>query len=412
VNRPRAPFPAVFLALAALLVCAPAPAAAAPAVAADTALTAKLSQSLSVPHVSAARSGALALDLRTREVVFAHRSGLSLAPASTEKLPVTYALLVNLGPSYRIATRVFGEGDLDGTTWHGDLVLKGYGDPTLGAAGLRKLAAQVRAFGIRRVTGSVVGDESYFDERRVGPGWRPSYLQYSAPLSALVVDRARYGRSVTHRPALAAAGAFRSALVAAGVQVAGGARLGRTSESWELADIESPPLLQLVRIVNRHSDNFVAEQLLKHLGAVEAGKGTTAAGAAVVTRTLRDSGIPLAGVRVADGSGLSLNNRLTANALVGILQASWTDPTLRPVLVSSLAVAGREGTLRRRLRGTPAAGRVVAKTGTTLQASALAGYVDGRYAFAVLQNGSPVSHTWARTAQDRFVTVLARSEQR
>jgi serine-type D-Ala-D-Ala carboxypeptidase/endopeptidase (penicillin-binding protein 4) len=395
--------------LAALLAAAPAPAGAA----ADPALAARLSQSLSVPHVNPARSAALALDLRTNEIVFSNRSGLSLAPASTEKLPVTYALLVNLGPAYRISTRVFGEGDgLDGTTWHGDLVLKGYGDPTLSAAGLRRLAGQVRTLGIRRVTGSVVGDESYFDARRTGPGWQPSYLRYSAPLSALVVDRARYGGTVSHRPALAAAGAFRTALFAAGVQVAGGARLGVTSESWELAEIESPPLLQMIRVVNRHSDNFTAEQLLKHLGAVEAGKGTTPAGAAVVTRTLREGGIPLAGVRIADGSGLSLDNRLTARALVGILHAAWTEPALRTAVVSSLAVAGREGTLRLRFRGTPAAGRVAAKTGSTLRASALAGYVDGRYAFAVLQNGTPVSHSWARTAQDRFVTVLARSEQR
>jgi serine-type D-Ala-D-Ala carboxypeptidase/endopeptidase (penicillin-binding protein 4) len=403
------PIRPLLLALAAaatLAVGLPAPAAA------DPALGVRLSQSLSVPHLSNGRSGALALDLSSGEVVFSHRSGAALAPASTEKLPLTYALLVNLGPAYRISTRVFGEGDLDGTTWQGDLVLKGYGDPTLTAAGLRRLAVEVKGAGIRRVTGSIVGDESYFDERRTGPGWRPSYLQYSAPLSALVVDRARVGRSVTHRPALAAAGAFRTALLAAGVQVAGGAKLGRTAETWELADLESPPLVQLIRLVNRDSDNFVAEQLLKHLGAVEAGRGTTAAGAAVVTRTLRERGMPLAGVRIADGSGLSLDNRLTARALVGILHGAWTEPELRPALVGSLAVAAREGTLRQRLRGTPAAGRVVAKTGTTRQASALAGYVDGRYAFAVLQNGTPVSHTWARTAQDRFVTVLARSQQR
>lgn len=395
-------------ALVAVVACALAPAAAA----ADPSLTLRLSRSLSVPRVDSARSAALAVDLRSGEVVFSHRSGLALAPASTEKLPLTYALLVRLGPSYRIATRVYGRGDgLDGTTWHGDLVLKGHGDPTLSTAGLRRLAAQVRALGIRRVTGSIVGDESYFDARRTGPGWRPSYLRYSAPLSALVVDRALHRNAVSPRPGLAAAAAFRAALSSAGVQVTGGARLGRANAGeLELAELESPPLLQLVRVVNRHSDNFTAEQLLKHLGAAESGKGTTPAGAAVVMRTLRGAGVPLAGIRIADGSGLSLDNRLTANALVAILRAAWTEPTLRTTLVSSLAVAGREGTLKRRLRGPPVAGRVFAKTGSTRQASTLAGYVGGRYAFAVLQNGTPVSHSWARTAQDRFVTVLARSE--
>jgi D-alanyl-D-alanine carboxypeptidase len=80
---------------------------------------------------------------------------------------------------------------------------------------------------------------------------------------------------------------------------------------------------------------------------------------------------------------------------------------VRSVMLSTLAVSGRRGTLERRLLGPRVAGRVVAKTGTTAIASGLAGYVNGRYAFATLQNGSPVSWWWARTAQDRFVKVLA-----
>jgi D-alanyl-D-alanine carboxypeptidase/D-alanyl-D-alanine-endopeptidase (penicillin-binding protein 4) len=93
---------------------------------------------------------------------------------------------------------------------------------------------------------------------------------------------------------------------------------------------------------------------------------------------------------------------------VGILVAARGDPGLRSAFLGSLAVAGRTGTLERRLRFAPVAGRVRAKTGTTRQASALAGVVGDRYAFAIVQNGSPVSWHWARVAQDRFVTVLAR----
>ena len=119
--------------------------------------------------------------------------------------------------------------------------------------------------------------------------------------------------------------------------------------------------------------------------------------------------MPLAGVRIADGSGLSRLDRLTVDALAGLLAAVWSDPVLRAAFRDTLAVAGRRGTLERRLRGPAVAGRVHAKTGTTRIASALSGYVGERYAFAVLQNGSPVSSFWARLAQDRFVTVLARS---
>lgn len=115
----------------------------------------------------------------------------------------------------------------------------------------------------------------------------------------------------------------------------------------------------------------------------------------------------MAGVRIVDGSGLSRLDRLTADALAGILRVAWSNPTIRPSFVAALPVAGVNGTLEDRLRRPPARGNVVAKTGTTREASALSGYVRNRYVFAVLQNGSPLSYWWARRAQDRFATVLA-----
>ena len=127
-------------------------------------------------------------------MVYERNATRSLAPASNEKLTLSYALLSTLGPDYRIRTELLGDGAPDGSTWRGDLVLKGYGDPTLTKWDLRALARSVSSLGIRRVTGWVVADESYFDSHRVGPGWKPSYyIEESPPLSALVVDRARVG---------------------------------------------------------------------------------------------------------------------------------------------------------------------------------------------------------------------------
>jgi D-alanyl-D-alanine carboxypeptidase/D-alanyl-D-alanine-endopeptidase (penicillin-binding protein 4) len=126
-----------------------------------------------------------------------------------------------------------------------------------------------------------------------------------------------------------------------------------------------------------------------------------------VTQGLAAAGVPLAGVRIVDGSGLSRLDRLTVAALVAILEAAWNDPSVRRPFFSALPVAGLSGTLSDRMRRPPARGNVAAKTGTTREASALAGYARGRYAFAVLQNGDPVSSWWARVAQDRFATVLA-----
>jgi D-alanyl-D-alanine carboxypeptidase/D-alanyl-D-alanine-endopeptidase (penicillin-binding protein 4) len=377
----------------------------------DSQLQRRLARALHVPHVAPARSAAVALDLATGAVLFEQNSGRPLAPASNEKLPLTYAALTQLGPTYRIETDVVGEGQQDGTQWTGTLVLKGGGDPTLSRADLRVLAAQVKARGIRSVTGGVSGDESAYDARRVVAGWKPSFfIEESPPLSALVVDRARVGRVVTRTPALVAAAAFREALRRAGIAVAGPVRAAPASDWSEvLGTVSSPTLAAMLRFMDRESDNFTAEMLLKQLGLSELGRGTSAAGAAVVTQTLTEAGVPMAGVRIVDGSGLSQLDRLTANALGSLLKIAQADPIVGPALLASLPVAGVSGTLQHRLLKPPARGHVVAKTGTTDIASSLSGYVSGRYAFAVVQNGHPLSYWWARRAQDRFAQVLAGS---
>jgi D-alanyl-D-alanine carboxypeptidase/D-alanyl-D-alanine-endopeptidase (penicillin-binding protein 4) len=400
--------------LAALLaVCAAAVAAAGSAHSTGPSpLSSRLAHALAVPHVSASASAAVAFDLETGTAVFSRNDELALAPASNEKLPVTYAALAGLGPDFRIETDVLGEGGLVGTTWRGSIVLQGHGDPTLSRTDLTWLARQVRGAGIHRIAGAVVGDESYFDSRRTGPGWKRSfYITQSPPLSALTVDRTWFHTHHSGAPALAAAFLFRDALRAAGVSVTGSASVGRArDDAMPLGQVLSPPLLQIVRFMDHQSDNFTAEMLLKQLGAAAGVLGTSAAGAAQVREILATAGVPVAGIRLVDGSGLSPYDRLTARAIVGILRAAWADPQLRGPFVAALAVSGRSGTLRDRLRRAPAAGVVQAKTGTTTIASALSGFVRQHYVFSVLQNGHPVSSWWARRAQDRFVTVLAGSQ--
>jgi len=380
-----------------------------PARAADPTLETRLAKALAVPHIDPARTSALAIDLRTGTVVFERNPTLSLVPASNQKLPVAYAALALLGPGYRFHTEVVGSGSLVGDVWHGDLWLRGFGDPTLQPADLNRLAADVASWGIRRVDGAVIADESWFDGRRTGPGWRPSfYLYESPPLSALVVDRGRYRGTTSSNPSLAAGSLLRQALEGAGVRVSGRTRTGvLTSAGLPLARDVSAPLRDVVRFMGRQSDNYTAEILVKQLGAVFAATGSTPAGTRVIRGALAEAGVPLAGVRLADGSGLSGQDRLTAAALVALLEAGLAQADLREAFLQSLAVAGVSGTLEDRMQRLPARGRVIAKTGTTRLASALSGFVRDRYAFAVLQNGSPVSTYWARLAQDRFATALA-----
>jgi serine-type D-Ala-D-Ala carboxypeptidase/endopeptidase (penicillin-binding protein 4) len=399
--------PLVFVAACLALLAAAAPAGTRPEPASS--LSVRLARALAVPYVAKATSSAIAVDLQTGEVVFQRNPNLALVPASNEKLAVTYAALTTLGPWFRIETAVLGNGRLDGKVWRGNLVLKGYGDPTLSTRDVRDLARQVRASGIRRVTGRIVGDESFFDSQRVARGWKSwYYINESAPLSALTVDRAVYHGRVAREPALAAAGTFRAELRRLNVRVMGPAVIGRAPpRALPLASTLSPPLDGILRFMNRESDNFTSELILKQLGALDGKRGTTTRGGEVVRRALAEAGVPLAGVRIADGSGLSSRNRLTARALIAMLRIAWMDTQLRPAFVLSLAVAGRNGTLEDRMKRRPAAGRVLAKTGTTSIASALSGFVKNRFAFAILHNGRPVSHFWARRAQDRFAAVLA-----
>ena len=377
--------------------------------AAPAALSGELTRALTVRGVSWQATGALVLDLRDGGLVYGKHVDRPLRPASNEKLVVALAALDRLGPSARIPTRVLGRGSPSKSVWQGALILKGYGDPTLTGSDLAVLAKRVRLSGITTVTGKVLADETYFDTRRVAPGWKPSfYKEECPPLSALVVDEAKVRGRTVETPALAAARAFRGALVLAGVRVLRGAGVGAAEEGDTLvAQILSPSTAGLVRQMNRQSDNFVAEMLLKRLGARVLDRGETAAGVSVARDVLRTRGVPLAGVRLADGSGLSSYDRLTARAVAAILVTGWSEPGFRRPFVISLPLAGVNGTLADRMRSPPARGFVRAKTGTTDSASSLSGFVGARYVFSVLQNGASIPWLSARQGQDRFVQILA-----
>jgi D-alanyl-D-alanine carboxypeptidase/D-alanyl-D-alanine-endopeptidase (penicillin-binding protein 4) len=372
-------------------------------------LTDALRQALVSQDIEAARTSALAVDLNTGEVVFRTNADRPLLPASAEKLAVSFAALRLLGPGFRFRTEVVGRGALNGKVWDGDLTIVGYGDPTLSPRDIDALARDVAAWGIRRVTGRVRGDERHFDARRDAPGWKPSYLDVeSRPLSALSVAEVELRGASSS--AVTSASVFTAALERRGIAVAGVPGAGPAPEDgFPLALDLSDPLVSIVRHMNRESDNFVAEMVLKELGASIARHGSTAAGARVVRAELAAAGVPMTGVRIEDGSGLSKRDRLTAKALVSILRAGARDVSIRDAFVTSLSVAGISGTLEKRLDRRPTRGRVIAKTGTTNAASALAGFIRRRYVFAILQNGSPVPYWSARAAQDRFVTILAQS---
>src|SRR3954467_15855292 len=239
--------------LAAVVVCL----ALAPSATAAPPLATRLAQALGGPGDSATESTAGAIDLATGQTLFTRNADRSLAPASNEKLTVTYAALVELGTSYRFRTALLGVGRQEEGVWHGDVFLKGYGDPTLTSLELEGITVQLRELGITRIDGRVLADESWFDAQRTAPGWKPGYyIDECPPLSALVADRASYQHHVARAPAVAAAGLFRQLLPARGV-TSGAVGAGRApDDAYGLAQVESEPLAEVIEVMDRESDNF------------------------------------------------------------------------------------------------------------------------------------------------------------
>jgi D-alanyl-D-alanine carboxypeptidase/D-alanyl-D-alanine-endopeptidase (penicillin-binding protein 4) len=254
---------------------------------------------------------------------------------------------------------------------------------------------------VRRIEGSVIGDESRYDRERYVPGWPARYLDQNTigPLSALSVNDG-FTRYPTREdtatpptpapdPALDAAAVLERLLEARGIVVTGAPAAGvAPSGAVEVAAIESVPLVDVVAQLLRESDNSTAELLLKELGRT-ADAATTAGGAAVVAEVVEPFGEPV----IADGSGLSPDNRVSCKLLVGLLTRDGTGQ----VIAEQLAVAGVSGTLTDRFVGTDLEGVLRAKTGSLRNVAALAGVVeddDPALTFAFVVNGEPLpEHT-------------------
>ena len=350
-------------------------------------------------------------------MVLTHNADLALRPGSTEKLLVAWGAYGVIGAGTSLVTDVRADGEVDGTTLRGHLVLVGGGDPSLRSTGphsLDRLAALVRAQGITEVTGDLVADESSFDAERRAPGWTSFHVpNFVGPLSALAVDRnvLRTDPDYVANPALGNVGAFRTALARQGVTVAGGDRMGTAPEpAAVVASLRSAPVSDLAREMLTNSDNFYAELLLKEVGRRALGAGTLEHGVAAVREQAAAAGVQLTG-RADDGSGLRRDDARPPREWAELLVAARAQPWFEE-LMGGLAVAGRTGTLANRFHGTPAAGNVRAKTGSVRETRALAGYVTtagGRQVvFSLVVNANPLPAA-VIPAMDSLVAAMAAS---
>ncbi|MGZ3428003.1 MAG: D-alanyl-D-alanine carboxypeptidase/D-alanyl-D-alanine endopeptidase [Polyangia bacterium] len=438
---------------------------------------------LAEPELSKAKVGVDVVDVDSGKILYARNDAGLFNPASNVKLFTTAAALAILGPEYRWKTVVYADAPVAGGELKGRLYIKGHGDPSLVVEDLWRLVTDLYAGGLRKVTGDLVVDDSFFDNVRVGPGFeqKSEDLPFRAPNGALslnynavgvhvlpgagdaaparvmidpqtpyftVVNEARtvaagrtaitvesretpdhtelkiggrirvgdgeqiLQRRVAH-PDLYTANAFRELLARRGIKVSGNiVRDATPTTARALSAHYSQPLGVVVRDVNKRSNNFMAEQILKTLGAETGGRpGTWAKGIDAVAGFLERLGIARKDYKMTNGSGLYTSNLFSPGQLTTLLRVAYKDFRFAADFIGSLALAGADGTIGHRMEGGLAERYVRAKTGTLAGVSCLAGYAGAPghapLAFAIFMNDVPDPSTGkARKAQDAIAEAL------
>jgi D-alanyl-D-alanine carboxypeptidase/D-alanyl-D-alanine-endopeptidase (penicillin-binding protein 4) len=369
-------------------------------------------------------SGLLVVDAASEQVLCARAPGRSRPLASNMKLFTTAAALSKLGPEYRIPTKVFRDGPVDAKgVLHGSLYLQGGGDPALGTpsfyngyfgglgTNIFSLTPQIKAAGIKSITGRLYADDTIFDRRRgvADSGYATS--PYIGPLSGLAFNSGFSGSTsasgFSSDPAKLAAAKLVRSLRGAGVQLPTEIALRPTPPNAERVGlVRSPTLDRIANLTDVYSNNYFAEMLIKLLGARFGGAGTTAAGANVVEAFSRDYGST---VQAVDGSGLTRSNSASPREVIDLLLGMQEDPAGEE-FIQDLALTGQEGTVASRTEGTAAYGRCRTKTGTISGVSNLSGYCFNRsgrvMAFSILM-ASVGNLSLAHLNQDRIAAAVA-----
>lgn len=378
---------------------------------------------------------AIALD---GELVGQRNLATAAIPASTQKILVAAVALDVLGSDFTYTTRLVGP-EPSGNAIEGDVFLVGGGDPLLSGAWyadatldqypafnitvIDALATQLADRGITEIRGTLRGDGSRYDDEWYVDTWGAGVAVYEAgPYDALLVNDSRV-EGADHRgedPNETAAEELVRIFGEHGIAVSGGAGTGTApAGAAELAAVTSQPLPAILEEMLTNSDNNTAELVVKEIGLAAGGAGTRQAGLDAIAATIAGWGVDTAGLVLGDGSGLSLDNRVSCATMLGVL----THAGAASAVGQGLAVAGETGTMAPHFADTPLAGRLLGKTGTLSNppfdqdppaAKALAGYlpVDGASTsgtsaieFALILNGDP--NGLPITEQDAYRPVWA-----
>ena len=371
-------------------------------------------------------AGILIFNPLTEDTIYQLNYTHSMIPASNTKLFTTATALSIMGGNYPLKTVLFTtDKDIKDGVIDGDLFIKGFGNSVLTSDDIDTMVIELKAKGIKKVTGNIVGDDSYFDEVYTRDDWiRDEKANVKLPpISALVVDRnrtivyrrrGRYKRryvAYVKNPPLNAAIILKNKLKGQNIDVDGRAVKGVTpSNVIQLA--ESKILLKdLITQINKHSDNFLAECLFKTIGAVTSGnQGNSFYSTQAILKFIKDNGIYSDGTAVVDGSGISRYDQITPGAIVGLLEKMYFDLVHYKDFYNSLSIAGVDGTLRHRLNDTFAENNFHGKTGTLKGVCSLSGYLTTRskdeLILSIFFDFKHRGENYYRNIQDEIVKIL------
>ena len=327
----------------------------------------------------------------TQDTIFQKNAFVSMTPASNTKLFTTATALSLLGGDFPLFTKIMtNDLNIKNGVINGDIFIKGYGNSTFTVSDLEVMVNTIKSKGIRKITGRIIGDDTYFDDVYFRGDWITDEVANVSlpPISAIVIDR---NREVTYKkirrrmksyttnvsdPPLHAAKLLREKLAAEGIEVGGICMKGETPGNAVTLAESKIILRNLISLINKHSDNFLAECLFKTIGAESSKQqGNSFYSTQAITNFLEENGVYLRGSSILDGSGISRFDQVTPISIAGILEKMYFDIANFEDYYKSLSIAGVDGTLRNRFTGTSAENNLHGKTGTLDGISSLSGYL-------------------------------------
>ena len=350
--------------------------------------------------VETTQVGVMVWDLTDDCSLYSYRERMQMRPASTMKCVTAIAALDRLGSDYNFRTNIYCTGDsVDSTgVLKGDIYCVGGMDPMIGAGDISAIADSIKAMGVRIINGSIYADLSFKDRDRLGNGW--CWDDKNPTLTPLL-----YGKRDEFTTRL------RSRLREMGISLSGGAGERTLPGNAKLIVTRTHGIAEVMRPMMKQSDNLYAEAMFYQIGAAEGCRWSSAKQSATyINGLIRKVGLTPNNYNIADGSGLSLYNYVSPELEVQLLRYAFKNRNIYDTLIETLPIAGVDGTLKSRMRGTAAANNVRAKTGTVMGVSSLAGYLTAsnghQLCFAIIINGG-MRNGPMRSLQNRICVALS-----